>query len=87
MSKHVCWIPAYEEEDAAIDIDADDADEAARLACEWWESHGRWSGDPVPGDFDVRVRTEDGSLFDVAVETSWSVEFYANSPVPVRPQR
>lgn len=84
MSIHRCWIVGYEDEEDAVEIDVMDVDYAASKACEHWESHGRWSGDPMPDDIKVRVRTEDGKLFDVSVDTHYSVDFYANAPVAVK---
>jgi len=46
--RHLCWIPDYEDEDNAIEIEAMDAEDAAQDACERWEEKGRWAGDPMP---------------------------------------
>jgi len=87
MTKHLCWEPDYEDEDCALAIDAHDAEYAAQMACERWEKRGRWAGDPMPDGIDVRVRAEDGSLHDVSVSVSYSVDFYASKTTPVKAGR
>lgn len=83
VSKYLCWVPDYENEDNAIEIEAFDAQDAAQDACERWEEKGRWAGDPMPDSIDVRVRDADGLLYDVVVGVSYSIDFYANRPKAV----
>ena len=85
--KHFCWIPDYEDEHDAVDVDAFDAEQAAQLACERWHSRGRWAGDGIPGSIDVRVIEEGGSLYNVSVEVSFSVDFYSSKRVLMESDR
>jgi hypothetical protein len=41
----------------------------------------------MPDGIDVRVRAEDGSLHDVSVSVSYSVDFYASKTTPVKAAR
>lgn len=75
--KHLCWVPDYEDEDNAIEIEAMDAEGSAEDACERWEENGRWAGDPMPSRIYVRVRDDEGALFDVVVGVDYSIDFYS----------
>lgn len=77
--KFMCWeIDDSEESATAID-DAADPQDAAQLACEKWNSDGRW--DSVSSEIEVRVRDEDGALWLVDVEPEWDVSFYSSKPI------
>lgn len=80
-----CWMPDYEEEDEAISLaDADDEESAASEACEWWNSMGRWSGDPMPDEIEVYVRGPVG-LVVVDVVPAYDVHFRDTATRPVKP--
>lgn len=73
-----CWDHLNSEEEDATEIAAHDVEDAARFACEKWESLGHWSGDPLPNSVQVSVRRPDGALFLVEIGHEYSVSFYSN---------
>lgn len=68
-------MPDLEEEDEAHVVeDAFDEEYAASEACDWWNDHGRWSGDPVPDRIEVHVRGPAG-LVVVDVLPAYDLHF------------
>lgn len=84
-TKYKCWMPEYDErEDDALEIDKPailfSPEDIASKACNEWLSRGKFSGDPIPNEITVHVRTPDGDLFEAKVEPSYEVTFYSYVP-------
>lgn len=81
---YACWVEDYEEEEDALAVETCfGVEHAARVACQHWESHGRWSGDPVPDLIDVSVRDSDGTRWVVNVGHDYSIDFHTSTPTRV----
>jgi hypothetical protein len=83
--KFKCWMIGYREECATDIDDALDAEDAAQLACEKWESGGTFAGDPHPNPIEVMVRDENDVLLLVEVEPQYDVSFWAARSRSVTP--
>jgi len=65
-----CWMKDCGPDDG-VDIDAADAQDAAGEACELWNNHGVWAGDPIPWTIEVYVRDSTGACWPRIVPNGW----------------
>ncbi len=73
------WIDEEDEDDRGVTIpNAYDAEEAAELACEYWQSMGWWAGDEVPNSFTVWARPgrDDGKAQAIVITHDYSINWY-----------
>lgn len=78
MKPFICWLKFDSDEEDGRTVRAVDAQHAAQIACDEWNSGGTFSGDPIPDPISVHVRDpETRELFLVEVGHEYDVSFYA----------
>lgn len=82
--KYQCWLADAHGEDDGMELDADEACEAASDACEAWHYRGYWAGHPIPDPIEVHVRDlTTRKVVAVDVIPSYDVSFYHRDERPV----